>query len=147
MADTFDYVRRGVYRGLETLQPGQQMQVAVWRGSTLKLIPASGFVDRSGEKQLRDELESIAVSGSSDAGECMKASVALGADQVVFVTAKFGLDSSLADGVLEAKKGDVRFDGVKIESNDAQSPLEMLASKTGGTYRLLTAGKLEQLSR
>jgi hypothetical protein len=147
MADSFDYVRRGVYRAVDTLEPGQHVQVAVWKGSTVRLFPASGFVDKSRVKDLRAEFDAVSVSGSSDAGDCMKASVGYGADQVVFVTAKFGLDSMIADGVMEAKKGDVRFDGIKIESEDAQSPLEMLASKTGGTYRLVSTGKLDQLTR
>jgi hypothetical protein len=147
MADSFNYVCRGVYRAMERLEPGQQVRVAVWRGNSVKLIPESGFVSQSGAKQLHDELEALAVSGSSEAVDCMKASVGLGADQVIFVTAKYGLDVSIADAVLAAKQGEVRFDGVKIESDDAQSPLEKLAQKSGGTYRLVSTGKLDQLSR
>jgi hypothetical protein len=147
MADTFDYARRGIYQAIDTLEPGQQVQVAVWKGSTLRLIPSSGFVGKPAVKKLHDELEAVAVTGSSDAGDCMKASAGLGGDQVIFVTAKFGLDPSIADGVMAAKKGEMRFDGVKIESEDSQSPLEMLAQKTGGTYRLVSGGKLEQLTR
>jgi hypothetical protein len=147
MADSFSYVCRGVYHAVDGLEPGQQVRVVVWRGNKVKLIPESGFVDKSGVKQLREQLDAIAVTGSSEAVDCMKESVEQGGDQVVFVTAKYGLDSSIADAVLAAKKGDVRFDGVKIESEDPQSPLEILAKKSGGTYRVVSTGKLDQLTR
>jgi hypothetical protein len=147
MTDSFNFVCRGVYRAMDKLEPGQQVRVAVWRGNSVKLVPASGFVGKSGAKQLHDALEMIAATGSSDAVDCMKASLEEGADQVIFVTAKYGLDSSIADTILASYKGDVRFDGVKIESDDTQSPLEMLAKKTGGSYRVVSTGKLDELTR
>jgi hypothetical protein len=146
MRDSFNFVCRGVYRAIDKLEPGQQVRVAVWRGNSVKLVPASGFVSKSGAKQLHDELEAMAVTGSSEAVDCMKASLDQGADQVIFVTAKYGLDSSIADTILASYKGDVRFDGVKIESDDTDSPLEKLARKTGGTYRVVSTGKLDELT-
>jgi hypothetical protein len=74
----------------------------------------------------------------------MKASLDLGGDQVIFVTAKFGLPEDLAPAVIAARKNGQRLDGIKINSEDNPSPLDALARQTGGKYLFLTQKELEQ---
>jgi hypothetical protein len=145
MVDSFDFVMQGIYNAVDALEPDQRIKVAIWKGTGIKMFPASGYVGKDGLKELKQQLNTLTANGSSDAAQCMKASAQLDGDQIIFVTAKFGLESQMAEDVLSVKKGNVRFDGLKIEAEDAQSPLEILATKTGGTYLFVTGGKLQQL--
>lgn len=143
MQDSFDFLRRACYQAMDSLEPDQTLMVALWSEDGVEKIPASGFVGKASAGKFHDAMELVPVHGSTDAAACMKASLEVGGDQVIFVTAKFGLTEDLAATVLAARKNGQRLDGVKINSEDNPAPLESLARQSGGKYIFLTQRQLE----
>ncbi|MCL2647852.1 MAG: hypothetical protein FWD61_12705 [Phycisphaerales bacterium] len=145
MTDHFDYVRAAVYGAVERLGSGQALEVVVWRGEKVTPYPQKGFIDKVGLESLKEEFDAISARGSSDVTACMKASLALGADQVIFITAKPALDPAIAQDILADKGPAARLDSIKIDSEDSPSPLEELSQKSGGLYRFITGAKLQDM--
>jgi len=147
MQDSFDYVRRAVYQAVESLETDQRMVVAVWTSEGVKQVPSGGFVGKGELRAVREQLDDVPTRGSTDAARSMKAALDLGGDQVIFVTAKFGLMPDLSPAVLASAKPGQRIDGLKITAEDNPSPLQMMADKTNGRFLFITQTQLEEIVR
>lgn len=151
MTDGFDYLRRGILRTTHRLAPNQPMLVVLWTEDGLRQVPASGF-GQGGDawhKELQDQLAAFSPQGSSDAGKSMRATLELAGpgDQVFFVTAKNSLPLAMAEGVLEARKENVRIDGIRLATQETPDLLEHLAKQTTGQYLFMTFSELDQATR
>lgn len=147
MQDSFDYVRRAVYQAVESLETDQRLMVAVWTSDGVKQVPSAGFVGKGELRTIREQLDDVPTRGSTDAARSMKAALGVGGDQVIFVTAKFGLMPDLAPSVLASAKPGQRIDGLKITAEDNPSPLQMMADKTNGRFLFITQTQLEEIVR
>jgi hypothetical protein len=132
--ESFDFVRKGVEDAINTLGAGQQFTVAIWRDDGIKTIPASGWASKATFANYKDELENAAAFGSSDPVRGMVKSLELPGDQVIFVTAKYGLTSDMAAPALAVRKPGQRIDAIKIGSADTDSPLEKIVNAAGGKF-------------
>ena len=115
----------------------------VWRDETVVPYPEKGYINKNALATLQEEFDLIGARGSSNAPACMTASLAKGADQVIFVTAKSDMDSSLVQDLLADKSLVKRVDGIKIDSDS--SVLEEMAKETNGLFRSLSGSKLQEL--
>jgi hypothetical protein len=132
--ESFDFVRKGIEQAIDTLGPDQQFTIAVWREDGLETIPAGAWASRATFANYKNQLENAAAMGTSDPVASMVKAVELKGDQVIFITAKYGLTSDMAAPVIAARKAGQRIDAIKIGSADTDSPLEKIANASGGTF-------------
>ncbi len=144
MQETFDYVRNAAYQAIDTLDQDQTIMVVLWTGTTVRKVPASGFISKNNLKTLKDDFETLSARGTSDAVDCMKATLAVGGDQIIFITAKYDLPADLATTIFAARHGNQRIDAVKLTSEDNPPVMADLAAKTNGKFIFLTQSQLEQ---
>ena len=147
--DSFDYLRKGTGLAIDSLAADQEIVVVLWKEEGLVKFPASGWARRGDVEAIRGQLENAAAFGASEALDCMRKSLELGGDQVVFVTAKYGLAKELAEEALTARKAGQRIDGIKVSTivatGDPESPLEIMASKANGMFLRLDSSRLDAL--
>jgi hypothetical protein len=150
MGESFDYLRRGILRAVEEMDPAQQITVVLWTETGIKTLPRNAFVTSKTSKALRDLLESTTPSGASNAEVCIRSTVGLiqGADQVLLITAKSELPPvARADAFLRQTKPGAWFDVIRITPGGSAAMLETLANATGGKYVAISPADLDLATR
>lgn len=152
--DTFSHTLAALELALAGLEADQQFKVALWKGEGVETIPAEGWYGKSDLPALHEALLSTAALGATSPSEAMRKSLELGGDQTIVVTAKYGLDETLADEVLAARKAGQRVDAVRIgprigtpESDNPLYPLRKIAAETGGKFERVDLAGLEAFIR
>ncbi len=143
MQECFSFVLRGINNALPTLNDDQKIIVAVWQSDAILRLPESGFVDKKQSRLLSDALDNLAPRGATNAQSSMIATLQAPGDQIIFITAKYSLEESLAPAVL-AVAGSQRIDAVKITAEDPLSPLEAITKKAQGKFLFLSQSELER---
>ena len=145
--NSFSYVTQGVQEAVATLAPDQQFRVAIWRSKGLTLLPAQGWLRRSEVKALRPMLHHLrnAISyGSNNTLKSMLASLALGGNQVIFVTAKFQMPHNLV-AAMEAKRSPgQRLDIISVDGERRE--LQKLAQQCDGQFHKYTVSELNSMT-
>lgn len=145
--NSFSYVTQGVQEALATLAPDQQFRVAIWRHKGLTLLPARGWLNRADVKALRPVLHRLrnALSyGSNDTVQSMLASLALGGNQVIFVTAKFQMPHHLVATIEAKRRPGQRLDVISVDGERRE--LQKLAQQCDGQFRKYSVSELNSMT-
>ena len=147
--DSFDYLRLAVAQAAESLADDQELKVVIWKDSTPLVIPADAWAKKSALPALRAKLDAVVPAGASDDLACMKASIAMGGEQIIFVTAKYDLTPNLAETLLPLRKFE-RIDAVRVLPLGlppaSLSPLEQIVIKANGKFITADNNKLDSLT-
>ena len=141
--DSFSYVAEAVAHAVKSLRVSQHFRIALWTESGLQTIPGHGWLTKADAAAGLQKLMNVNVYGSSSATKCMTDSLALGGDQIIFVTAKALLPSHLAAKVLQARTHAEQLDAVTVDG--AKSQLRKLAKAAGGTFKSLSNSDIRHL--
>jgi len=145
--DSFDWVRLAVKNSIGNMKADQRFIIAVWTESGMIQFPKTGWASKATLDNFLPDFDNYTAHGAADAAASMKQSLALQADQVIFVTAKDGLDPGIAGDVLAARGATQRLDAIKIGEEQGDSPLGPITSKGGGKFiSKLAVSELESLA-
>ena len=145
--NSFSYVTQGVQEAVATLAPDQRFRVAIWRGKGLKLLPARGWLRRGEVKAVRPvlrQVRNLVSYGSSNTLKSMLASLALGGNQVIFVTAKFQMPHGLVAAVEAKRKPGQRLDVISVDGERRE--LQKLAQQCDGQFHKYSVSELNSMT-
>ncbi len=145
--NSFSYVTQGVEEAVATLAPDQRFRVAIWRDKGLTLLPANGWLGRADVKALQPvlrHLRNLISYGSNNTLKSMLASLALGGNQVIFVTAKFQMPHNLVSAVEAKRNPGQRLDVISVDGERRE--LQKLAQQCDGRFHKYSVSQLNSMT-
>lgn len=145
-----EYVLLAVKQATEVLADDQSLQLVLWRDGGAILIPTKGFVGREQRREIVDALDNISPQGATSEAACIKTSLGTGCDQLIIVTAKLALGTSVnLATLLRDRQMNQRIDVVRVLSPGAEtlSAFEKLTNQANGSYVSLELDKLDALTK
>lgn len=148
--ELLDMVKASTYRSVESLGGGKSFAILFWENAYEPVIayPETGLAPATPEKRLEAEklFEDVVAAGRSDPASALTAAAGRGASDIVIVTRK-------ADDLAEDFPTLIEqsFPGARVHTialvEDYGSSFPAIASKTGGSYQVISESQLRAFSR
>lgn len=145
----FGNVVQAVFQSLASLGPERRFQIIFWNNGEDLAYPAIQPALASTQNILSAQraLSDTAAYGASDVTSAIQKAAGARPDQVILVTAKGDdLDAQFSRTVLEALAG-TRAQVLTFSIGEESDVLRELASKTGGSYHVLSPARLRTFGR
>ncbi|MDA8375762.1 MAG: hypothetical protein M0Z50_01560 [Planctomycetia bacterium] len=140
--DSFNLVAACVKNSITKMNIHQRVKFAIWTPNGLKLFPRHGWLDMKHAATATRAVLNYSPYGSTDAAKALQATLKLGGDQVIVVTAKVFLsDSHIVTDVAKWRRDEQIIDVVSV--NGERKELKQIAHQSGGTFRFLTVSDLQ----
>ncbi len=150
-SNVFGDLKSATLKSIRSLTADRKFQIVFWqvRGEVISLPDVGTTV--AGEISIGEasrKLEDVAASGSSKVGPAVKKASAVKPDAIVIATGKGDdLDETFIQEVLDNAPAGVKIYTFALGSTRASSPLQSIASKTGGEYRTITDAQLSEMAK
>lgn len=140
--NSFNLLAACVKRTVATLGSGYEVKFALWTPHGLKVFPKQGWMNPLQAAGAEHQLLNYSPYGSTSAAKAMLATLKLGGQQIIFVTAKvFFSQSHLPKLISNARAPSQHIDVISV--NGERKQLEQLARQSGGHFRFITVSDLQ----
>ena len=148
---TFDPMKIACLNALDTLRPDQKFQVIFWRidrDAEPVMYPSAPVNPSPAEiRKCAAALDDVSSFGQSDVKAALEKALAANPGAIVLVTGK-PVDDTFARTVLETRKDNpVKVHCLSLGEVSSAGEMREIASKTGGTFRLVPMEELKSVTR
>lgn len=150
-AELFDTLKEATYRSVESLKPGTKFQIIFWDNADAPAAyPADKMVDATAHEveAARAQFADLIAGGRARADGAIRRAATHKPAAIVLVTGKaFDLDSDLVKTVQSAARAaNTKVHTVALRGDDQNPVLKIIAEKTHGEFRVVTAKELRDYS-
>jgi hypothetical protein len=150
--DSFEYMKIACVNTLDSLRPEQKYQVIFWKLDKDKdpvMLPKSltAASNKDELKKTETAMDDVNSLGQSNIKPALEKAFSAKPSVVIIATGK-AVDDGFAKTVMDARKNS----GVKVTCLSLNEPasskaMQEVANKTGGTFKLVSLGELQSVSR
>ncbi len=143
----FDPLKAALYRSLELIGKTTQFAIVLSdNGSAPVEFPKSGLANATPDQaqKVRSLLDDAIASGSSKLAPAIKNAVARKPAVIIVVTAKWNLDPSDAEALLQNSQRGIKIHTFILGDSTSTDSLEQTASRSGGIFRRVSEADLRR---
>ena len=140
--NSFNLLAAYVKHTISLLGSANKIKFALWTPHGLKVFPKQGWMNPLQAAGAEHQLLNYSPYGSTSAAKAMIATLKLGGDQIIFITAKvFFSDSHLPKLIAKARAPGQHIDVISV--NGERKELQQLARQSAGQFRFITVSDLQ----
>jgi hypothetical protein len=137
--ETFDYIKGGAMRCLQSLGPNMRFQIVFWETNGLLTAPRETLVPATKENlaATAEQLKDVVAMGQSKIEAALDLAISQNPAEIVIATGKFVDDTFVKAVIAGLRDKKTKVHTVCLDQPDSRPAMQSIAQKTGGTFIML----------